>query len=128
MAKKSIRERLEKLERERRFLEWFVLHRFCTTLTTEELETWATGRGLPDPVPNRPSSLDTLDRKSLRRLGEEQNPIFEGRSQQETEFYVENGAWPEQTGRLHYFLQDGRLNVEWRIEAKDENIRFGTAT
>ena len=35
------------------------------------LETWASGGGLPDPIPNRPSRLDTMDRKSLRKLWEE---------------------------------------------------------
>ncbi len=34
----------------------------------EELETFAAGGGLPDPVPNRPSNLDTMDQKSLINL------------------------------------------------------------
>jgi hypothetical protein len=125
MPKKSIRERLEKLESERRFLEWFVLDRFLATLTREELETWASGRGVPDPVPNRPSSLDTLDRKSLRRLWEEHNLIFEGRSKEECEFYADNGLFPEQRGRLHYFMENAKLQVEWRSQAPEGNI--GTA-
>lgn len=119
MAKKSIRERLEKLESERRFLEWFVLHRFLTTLTLEELETWTSDGVLPDPVPNRPSSLDRLGRKSLCRLWEEDKLIFDGRSKEEREFYVDNGIWPEQRGRLHYFEQDGRLQVEWREDQQE---------
>lgn len=120
MAKKSIQERLEKLESERRFLEWFVLHRFLTTLRTEELEAWVSGRGLPDPVPNHPSSLDTLDRKSLRSLWQEHHLFFEGRSQEEREFYADNGFFPEQRGRLHYFfMQNGQLQVEWRSQATE---------
>jgi len=122
MPKKSIRERLEKLETECRFMDWFVMHRLCSTLTLEELETWASGRGLPDPIPNRLSSLDTMDRKSLCMLWEEHKIIFEGRSQQEREFYVENGFWPEQQGRPHYFLLDGQLRVECRSPDPEENI------
>ena len=68
MAKTSIRDRLEKLENRRKFLDWFVMHRFLATLTLEELENWASGGDLPDPIPNRPSSFDTMDRKSLRKL------------------------------------------------------------
>ena len=126
MAKKSIRERLEKLESERRFLEWFVVHRFLNTLTLEELESWASGKKFPDPVLHQPSSVDTLDRKSLRKLWEEQNLIFEGRSMAEQEFYADNGFFPEQKGRLHYsFMPNGQLRVEWRNQAPEEDI--GTA-
>ncbi|SRR5579871_2242735 len=119
MAKKSIRDRLEKLESERRFLEWFVLYRFSTTLTLEELETWASGRGLPDPIPHRRSSLDTMDRKNIRKLWEEEESRVRGRSKEEREFYVDNGVWPEQRGRLHYFEEDGRLQIEWRKDARE---------
>lgn len=47
MAKASIRERLEKLESKRRFLDWFVMNRFLATLTLEELETWASRSRMP---------------------------------------------------------------------------------
>ena len=120
MAKASIRDRLEKLENKRRFLDWFVLNRFLDTLTLEELETWTSGRGLPDPVPNRPSSFDTMERESLRKLWEEDERRFAGRSKEEQEFYVNNGFFPEQKGRLHYFFQDGQLQIEWRNEARAE--------
>ena len=116
MAKASIRDRLAKLEDQRRFLDWFVRHRFYATLTLEELKTCASGGGFPDPIPNRPSSVDTLDRKSLLNLWEENKLIFGGRSHEELDFYTENGFWPEQKGQLHYSLQDGKLFVEWRNE------------
>ena len=121
MAKASIRDRLEKLENRRKFLDWFVMHRFIATLTLEELNTWVSGGGLPDPIPNRPSSLDTMDRKSLRRLWEENEQIFGGRSVEEREFFVDNGFWPEQRGRLHYFMQNGQLEIEWRSEVPEED-------
>jgi hypothetical protein len=121
MAKTSIRDRLEKLDRDRRFLDWFVLNRFLVTLTLEELETFVSGGGYPDPIPNRPSSLDTMDQKSLRKLWEEDELRFGGRSKEEHEFYADNGLWPEQRGRLHYFEEDGRLQIEWRSEVLDED-------
>ena len=121
MAKASIRDRLEKLDRDRRFLDWFVVNRFLATLTLEELETFASGGGLPDPIPNRPSRLDTMDRKSLRKLWEEDELRLRGRSKEELEFYADNRVWPEQRGRLHYFEEDGRLQIEWRSEAWEED-------
>ena len=54
-------------------------HRFYATLTLEELETCASGAGFPDPIPNRSSSLDTLDRESLLKLWEEDEQKFGGR-------------------------------------------------
>lgn len=83
MAKASIRDRMEKLDRDRRFLDWFAFHRFLATLTMEEVETWVSGRGLPKPIPNRPSSFDTMDRKSLRKLWEENELFFGGRTKEE---------------------------------------------
>ena len=128
MAKTSIRDRLEKLDRDRRFLDWFVLQRFLVTLTMEELETWTFGGSLPDPIPNRPSSFDTMDRKSLSRLWEENELIFAGRSKEEHEFYAANGFWPERRGRLHYFLEDGQLQIEWRSQAQEEEVGAKTAS
>jgi hypothetical protein len=126
MPKMSIRERLEKFEDKRRFLDWFVRHRLYSTLTLEELETCAAGGGFPDPIPNRPSSLDTLDRKSLLKLWEEDERVFGGRNHEELEFYADNGFWPEERGRLHYSMQDGKLVVEWRNEPEGDNPASGT--
>ena len=68
MGKGSIRGRLAKFEDTRRFLAWFLHSRFFKSLTLEELETYSSGGGFPDPIPNQPSSFDTLDRKSLLKL------------------------------------------------------------
>ena len=68
MPKVSIRDRLEKLENHQRFLVWFVTARFHATLTVEELEISARGGQLPDPLPNRPSPLDGVDRSSRALL------------------------------------------------------------
>ena len=128
MAKASIRDRLAKLENQRRFLDWFVTHRFWATLSLEELETFAAGGGLPNPVPNRPSNLDTMDQKSLTKLWEEEERVFKGRSQADQDAYADTGVWPEQRGRLHYSMQDGKLFAEWRNEVLDEGMRPGTTT
>ena len=128
MAKASIRERLAKLENHRRFLDWFVMHRFWATLSLEELETFVAGGGLPDPVPNRPSNLDTMDQKSLIKLWEEEERVFRGRSQADQDFYADTGVWPEQGGLLRYSMQDGKLLVEWRNEVMDKGARPGTTT
>lgn len=113
MRRTSIRERLAKLEDQRRFLDWFVWHRFCTTLTEDELHGASNGKW-PDPIPNRPSSVDRLDRKTLLKCWEERERVFGGRSREELEHYADNGVWPEQRVRLHYSMQDGKLVVEWR--------------
>jgi hypothetical protein len=126
MAKASIRDRLAKLQNMRRFRDWFVRHRFYAALTLEELETCAVGGGFPDPIPNRPSSLDTLDRNSLLKLWQEDERVFGGRNQEELQFYADSGFWPEERGRLHYSMQDGKLVVEWRSEPEGDNPASGT--
>lgn len=63
-----------------------------------------------------------MDRKSLSRLWEENELIFRGRSKEEHEFYADNGLWPERRGRLHYFLEDGKLQVEWCDGKEKEDI------
>lgn len=65
MAKASIRERLEKLENKRRVLDLFVKARFIDSLNADELERYARDGRPPEPIPNRPSRLDRLDRNSL---------------------------------------------------------------
>jgi hypothetical protein len=112
----SIQERLERLENERRFLEWFHFERFLEGLTDEELEAYASnGRlpePLPEPLPKGASRLDRLDRKSLIKLWEEDERIFGHRSPNDQEFYSKNGCWPEERMRPRYYTQNGRLVIE----------------
>jgi hypothetical protein len=91
MAEKSIPRRLARLEAKRRFLDWFLNQRFYQSLTEHELMTFAVTGQLPDPLPDRPSSLDSLDRKTLHRLWKEDERIFGDRSQEELEFFSTNG-------------------------------------
>ena len=125
MPKTSPLDRLIRLENQRHFLEWFALNRFYASLTLDELETYESDGKLPDPIPNRPSSLDQLDRKSLLRLWEEYKRKYGRRSPEELECYVKNGFWPEQRGRFHYSMQDGRLVVGWRIGPEEEGTGSG---
>lgn len=113
MAEKSIPRRLAKLEAKRRFLEWFVTQRFYHSLTEQELMTFALDGQLPVPIPNRPSTMDSLDRKTLLRLWKDNERTFGGRSEEELAFFSRNGFWPEQKGRLHYSKHAGKLTVEW---------------
>jgi hypothetical protein len=104
----SLRDRLVKLEKKRQFLNWFVWHRLFDSLTADELRTYLREGKLPEVIPNRPSSLDRLDRKSLLKLWEEHERTFGGRTQEEMECYTKNGFWPEQRGRLYYSREDGK--------------------
>jgi hypothetical protein len=67
-----------------------------------------------------------LDRKTLLQLWEENEHVFGGRNRDELEFYADHGFWPEQSGRLHYSMQDGKLFVKWRNESEEGNIRLET--
>lgn len=120
MAKGSIQHRLTKLEAKRRFLEWFVRRRFYQTLTEQELVTFAVDGQLPASLSSRPTAIDTLDRETINRLWKEDDRIFGNRTQEELAFFATNGFWPEQTGRFHYSVRDGKLIIEWQNEAADK--------
>ncbi len=113
MAEKSIPRRLEKLEAKRRFLDWFARQRFYHSLTEQELMMFALDGQLPVPIPNRPSRIDSLDRKTLGRLWKDDERTFAGRSEEELAFFTMNGFWPEQRGRFHYSMHAGKLTIEW---------------
>ena len=75
-----------------------------------------------EPVSNRPSRLDRLDRKSLIKLWKEDERAWEGRSEEEKQYLMKKGCWPEQNGGLHYSVQEGLLGVEWKFDGeKEEN-------
>jgi hypothetical protein len=115
-----IRSRLTRIEKKRRFLDWFVWDRILDSLTEDELRTYLREDKLPEPMLNRPSRFDTMDRKTLNKLWEENERIFASRSQEELEYFTENGHWPEQKGRFHCFMEDGKLVVEWRINPDEQ--------
>ena len=121
MAWSSIRERIMKLENQCRFLDWFVWQRFRVALTLEEIDTYRREGKFPDPTPNRPSSLDTLDRKSLLKLREEDEQTFGGRTQEELEFYPENSFFRSKevgsTSRFKY-LQSCPWRGFWAASRK----------
>jgi hypothetical protein len=96
------------------------MERFFTSRTDDELATYERDGKLPQPIPNRPSPLDRLDRKALVKLWETNERIFRGRSHHELDYYTTNGIWPEQKGQFHYSMQDGKLCIEWRNKSEEE--------
>jgi hypothetical protein len=124
MAEKSIARRLAKLEAKRRFLDWFAKQRFYHSLTEQELMTFALDGQLPLPIPNRPSTMDSLDRKTLLRLWKDDERTFGGRSEEELAFFATNGFWPEQKWRLHYSTHGGKLIVEWLGGTESDTSRI----
>ena len=112
----SLRARLIQLKNKQRFLDWFAMQRFLDSLIEDELAAYARDGKPQEPIPNRPSTLDKLDRKTLVKLWQEDERIFRGRSPEELDYYTKNGMWPEQKGQFHYSMQDGKLCIEWRNE------------
>jgi hypothetical protein len=115
----SFRNRLMKLENERRFLNWILKERFLDNLTADELKVLRRDRMLPDgPVPNRPSRLDGVDRKRVYKLREEEERMLGGRSRGELKRYALSGVWPKRW--LSYSIKDGNVVVQRRIEPTGE--------
>ncbi len=92
----------------------------------DELEIVASGGKWPDPIPNRPSSVDGLDRKTLLKRWEDNERLFGKRSREELGYYSDNGVWPEQRCRVHYSMQNGKLCVEWRNDPQRDNAASRT--
>jgi hypothetical protein len=123
----SIKRRLKKLEDEQSFQSWLDLQRFLETLTEEHLEIYVeTGRlpdPLPSPIPHGKSKLDYLDSKTLIRWWQDDERKFANRSEQECEFYVKNGHWPEQPNReaecdrIRKEVAAGRVTIIGAIDA-----------
>lgn len=97
---KMLNARIARLEREKRFREWFRAMRFLEGLTDQELELYALeGRlpePLPDPLPAGASRLDGMDRENLIRMWEDDERTFGNRTSEELNFYCVHGHWPEQ--------------------------------
>jgi hypothetical protein len=117
--KPSVRNRLEKLEREKRFMHWFLETRFRESLMLNERYTFFQDGKFPDPLPNRSSKLDGLDRDSLVARWEEEQQILGDRTIEELQRYCETGLWPEQVGKLHYSIKNGGLYVELKIDEEE---------
>jgi hypothetical protein len=115
----SIRERLQRLEDRRRFIDWFLRQRLWESLTIVQLEIHARDGRLPDPLPEPlpkgSSQLGRLGLKSLIKLWKESERI-DYRSPDEQMFYAKNGYWPEQRMRPRFSLKDGRLRIEWQTK------------
>lgn len=65
--------------------------------------------------------MDSLDRKTLHRLWEEDQRTFGDRSKDEMAFFTSKGIWPDQDGGFHYSMRDGKLIIEWHAGPKSEH-------
>jgi hypothetical protein len=115
----SILNRLERLEKEYRFVNWFLGQRFIESLTDDELEAYAHEGKFPEPVPNRLSKLDGLDRDRLVKRWQEDRRIYEYRTSDDLRRFCEQGRWPEELGTLVYSNTNGGLRVEWRLNPEE---------
>ena len=115
----SVRARLVKLENKQRFLDWFVWDRFYDSLTLDELRSFGREGELPNPIPDRPNKLERLDLKSLLKRWEDEERNFGGRSVEELKCFAKSGFWPEQKGKIHYSMKDGKLMAEWQIASEN---------
>jgi hypothetical protein len=101
VAAMAIRNRVERLEQERRFKDWLQLERYVEFLTDEQLAVFAVLGFWPDPQPPEPPPgacrLDLLPRKELVRMWEDHERKFTHRNDDEKEFFCVHGHWPEQT-------------------------------
>jgi len=98
--RKMLNARIARLEREKRFRDWFLWVRFLEGLTRHELELYALEGQLPEPLPNPlpagASRLDGMDRKNLIRMWEANERTFGNRTSEELNFTVCTEHWPEQ--------------------------------
>ena len=98
----NLKTRIENLEKEQRFREWFHFQRFIESCTEEQREMFIIhGYVLPSPPPTPPgaSRLDAMDRKTLHEMWqsyERRAPQFDLRSEEDLEFFCIHGHWPEQ--------------------------------
>ena len=123
----SLKSRIEQLEKERQFQRWFMFSRFLEGLTDEQLEDieiyWRFPEPLPEPLPRGASSLDSLERKELRKLWEaEERAIargiteMKGRSADELKYEMEHEHWPEQLCGPRNCRKQRMRRLEIRLE------------
>jgi hypothetical protein len=103
----ALKNRVERLEKEQRFQQWFHFERFLEGLTEEQLDDIVIycrfPEPLPEPLPPGASRLDGLDRKSLNQrfeISERQTAglmrEMRGRNEDELRFHLRHDHWPEQ--------------------------------
>jgi hypothetical protein len=102
----SVKNRLERLEREQSFQAWLRFQRFLEGLTYEQLEAiavdWRFPELLPEPLPTGGSRLDGLARSALLKLWEDSERQtactmreIASHTKDELRFYLHHGHWPE---------------------------------
>jgi hypothetical protein len=107
--------RLERLKSELQFRQWIAKKQFFECLSVEQL-TFFAQHGYVEATVTRPehSELDGLSRKALLKLwreDERRDAIkFEGRSDDEMRFYIQNGRFPEEADNPTHIAIDQRLH------------------
>lgn len=98
----TIRNRLERLERETRFKDWLRFQRYIESLNDQQLEAFIVLGYCPEPAPPEPrkgmSSLDLLSQKELLKMfeaDERRRTRFAHCSDQDKEFFITHNHWPE---------------------------------
>jgi|ERR1700683_1361815 len=97
MATATLQKRLRLLEDELDFRHWLRRQRWFLSLTLAELADSDSGGNLHYPgfePPPGSSPLDKLDRKSLKKLWQEESRMLAGDTE-ELKHYALHGHWPE---------------------------------
>ena len=91
----TIRNRIERLEREMRFRRWVRFRRFLESLSPDEVMEFAmTGQRpqRPGPAPGM-SPIDDMEREQLLKMWKEDEREFAGRNCAELAYFALNGYW-----------------------------------
>ena len=98
----NLKNRVERMEAEYRFRRWFHFERYLESLRDEQLLSYARKGfiegGEPEPLPPGSSRLDSLGRKRLIELwqdDERRHASFTARSPGDQDFWWIHGHWPE---------------------------------
>jgi hypothetical protein len=110
MSITSLRERLAQLEAKQRFLAEVLTNRVYKSLTPDEFQTYLREGILPPSLADRPLRLEGSDEKRLLSLWQEEQKIFEGRSENELKYYCDTSLWTEERGRFTYSMEDGIIS------------------
>jgi hypothetical protein len=105
--------RLERLKSELQFRQWIPMRQFFECLSIEQL-TLVAQHGYVEGTVTKPqhSELDGLSRKALLKLWREDERAhrikFGGRSDDEMQFYIQNGCFPDEADNPTYTAREQR--------------------
>ncbi len=91
----TLKSRLQRIEKERKFQIWLRHERFLEVFTEEQLQFYAVTGWTEVPEPPGTSRLDKLNGKDLIKMWEESERVFAGRTNEQLGFFADHGHWPE---------------------------------